>query len=624
MLRVLGDESIVSAHYPSSEGAKICLVRPLLSPTDFNGYPLNLLILAAALSRAGHRVEICDYDFLKETDSSWAAPGFAKRAATDILAKRPQFVGITALCSNYVIALDLAAEIKAGSRHLHITLGGPHVSLCARETLERHDYIDSAVVGEGEVSYPELINCLQHGGDLGKVLGIAYRTGNAIAVTPPRQLLPDLNLSPQPAYELVDVRKYIEAASDNYLELYAGSGCPFTCTFCSTSIVWKRKYRTMSAERIVGEMQVLSSRYGATAFNLIHDNLTTDKQFVAKIASLIVERGLRVRWGFSSRIDTIDSATIRTVTAAGCDYIFFGIESGSAKIQRTMRKRLKLERIREVIEECIDNGIAPTTSFILGFPDEDSDDIASTVRLAFRCRVLGARRSFINLLSAYTGTPVMEEMADRLTFSRETANSTMVSFLEEKHYDQIEADRFIFANYYSLDYSESTLDAGGYLDLVDFYTVCLFRYRYTVSFLINDLGIDPVAFFSRLQSRIRALSVAERNSLGLSLSYEDIEWCVEPAHVCAVKALLLFDQALWMAGTSMLDGLIFSGPVKLSRQGHRKEIVSDGAAHHYLLKCIDNEVRVTELQQAHSELYRLQGMYALSCQTQSVMEGVAH
>lgn len=379
----------------------ICLVRPLLSPTDFNGYPLNLLILGAALREAGHTVVIRDYDYLKEIDPSWASAAFAQRAAHDIVGTHARYVGITSMCSNYVLALDLAEGIKALSPETHVTLGGPHVSLCARETIARYKSIDSAVIGEGEVTYPELIDALERGRDLLLVPGIAFRRDRLPIVTSPRELLADLNQSPRPAYDLVDVRAYVAAAKSNYLEVYAGSGCPFQCTFCSTSIVWKRKYRTMSATRIVSEMAFLNAAYNVTAFNLIHDNLSTEKAFIREIARTIRALGLRIRWGFSSRIDTLDSETVECVAESGCDYVFFGVETGSTKIQATMKKKLKLSMIYDTLECCIHHGIRPTASFILGFPDETPDDVASTVRLAFKCKVAGARRSFINLLSPY-------------------------------------------------------------------------------------------------------------------------------------------------------------------------------------------------------------------------------
>lgn len=591
--------------------AVICLVRPLLSPTEFSGYPLNLLILATCLRRQGHVVEICDYDYLKEVDPSWREAGFAERAARDVLSRSPAFVGITAMCSNYVLALDFASRLKAMAPAVHVTLGGPHVSLCAAETLERHAYIDTAVIGEGEVTYPELIGHLVRGEDLSLVAGIAMRRADAVTITAHRPLLASLDESPRPAYDLVDVAAYARAASGNYLELYAGSGCPFACTFCSTSIVWERKYRTMPAERLVGEMEMLRSTYGTPAFNLIHDNLTSGKRFAREIASRIQDRDLDIRWGFSSRVDTIDLETIQTVAAAGCDSIFFGVESASVRIQRTMGKRLTLARIHEVIGWCVDNGVSPTTAFILGFPDEEAADITDTIRLAFRCRTMGARRSFISLLSPYTGTAVMMRGLDRLTFDRASTNSTMISFLEEHHYETIQADPFLFANYYALDYTVSCLDAAEYSDLVDLYTILLFRYPYSVAFLLNDLGVDPLAFFRSMRWRMASLDAHERNQLALDLRLADFEGLVDGEQRRPLGALLSFEQAAWRVSSSKLSGLLFSGLMRMGPNGVPQPAEPEDREHHYLLSHVGKELRSSEIDAGLSHLYELQGLPAM-------------
>jgi hypothetical protein len=77
--------------------ARICLVRPLLSP-QFSGYPLNLLILAASLRNRGHEVVIQDFDFLKELDHTWSTgERFAQRAADCILSGAPNYIDVQQL-----------------------------------------------------------------------------------------------------------------------------------------------------------------------------------------------------------------------------------------------------------------------------------------------------------------------------------------------------------------------------------------------------------------------------------------------------------------------------------------------------------------------------------------------
>jgi esterase/lipase len=100
----------------------ICLARPVISPNEFSGIPNELLILGAALKEKGYQSVVKDFDFLKEINIKWKnKKDWAKRAALEILNTNCQYVGITSMCSNYVLAIELAKEIK--------TLGNPILKL---------------------------------------------------------------------------------------------------------------------------------------------------------------------------------------------------------------------------------------------------------------------------------------------------------------------------------------------------------------------------------------------------------------------------------------------------------------------------------------------------------------
>nr|WP_236588183.1 radical SAM protein [Tumebacillus amylolyticus] len=537
----------------------------MLSGSGFNGYPLNLLILASAIRDASHHPIICDYDYLKELDPSWDSPEFAARAAEDILSHNPDLVGITAMCSNYVLAVDVANEIKLRAPHVHVTFGGPHVSLCALETLDSFPSVDTCVIGEGEITFPELLNNLQFEEDLAGILGIAYRDGEGTPVkTAPRPLMKDITLSPRPAYDLVDMRSYIDTSKDIYMQIYAGSGCPFDCVFCSTSIVWERKYRVMGAERVVDEIEYLHKTYGVTHFNLMHDNLSSNKPYIHGIAEQIIERGLQINWGFSSRIDTLDEKTCQITAASGCNYIFFGVESASEKIQKVIGKRLKMPMIHNTLRHCLENGIMPTTSFILGFPEEEREDIEATIRLSFACKVNGAWRSFINLLSPYTGTYLMRS-SEKLVLDWDNVNTSMMNFLYDKHKREIEKNPYIYANFYFLDYSKAYLNEADYSALVDFYTMCLFKYPFTIHYLINDLGISPVAIFEKFREQVAKMTPLERDRLDLIITEEDLFEIAGEDRAYDLVSVLRYDQSIVSVssektGTRVLyQGSVFLG-----------------------------------------------------------------
>ncbi|MEU9087455.1 radical SAM protein [Streptomyces sp. NPDC048357] len=540
----------------------MALVRPLLSTNDFNGYPLNLLILASALRTAGHQVAVFDFDYLKEVDPTWLDGEFARRAWSVITDYAPDCVGITAMCSNYALALDLAREVKQESPAVHVTLGGPHVSLCPVETLDHYPSIDTAVVGEGEITYPELITAVMAGTDLASVAGIGYRRDGRSLLTPARPLMSDLASSPRPAYDLVDVPGYVALSASEYLEVYAGSGCPFNCTFCSTSIVWQRRYRNMDAERIVDEFQELSTRYGATAFNLIHDNLTTRKTLIHDIAAEIDRRKLHIRWGFSSRVDTIDAHTAVAAAQSGCDYVFFGVESASEITQREIKKRLRVGRVRAAIEFCTEAGIAPTTSFILGFPSEGVPDVDATIRLAFESKVRGARRSFLNLLSPYTGTEFARQNQGNLVYSEEIANGTMSAFHEPIHHAMVKADPFVFSSHYLLDYRGSSIDASTYLNLVSLFNIALFRLPFSMSYVLNDLGRSPLSVLRNFEPQLSLLTRQDVARLVVPFRDEEFLALVDPPARAFVADLLRLDHALHAASKSSVP-MLFAGSVDL-------------------------------------------------------------
>jgi len=108
-----------------------------------------------------------------------------------------------------------------------------------------------------------------------------------VLFTKKRELLTDLDMSPMPAYELIDVNKYY--ALNNKMTLYIGSGCPYNCSFCTTSIMWERTYRTKSPKRIISEIVYLKEKYGVTNFDFIHDNITANQKRVNEILDAIIE-----------------------------------------------------------------------------------------------------------------------------------------------------------------------------------------------------------------------------------------------------------------------------------------------------------------------------------------------
>jgi len=557
----------------------VCLVRPLLSKYEQSAYPMELLILASAIRKEGFNPTIIDFEYLKTTDPIWKEEkGFTKRAAAEIVSTGCSYVGLTAICSNYVLALDIAHEIKKLSPHTHITLGGPQVTMCYAETMDCSPQLDSIVVGEGEFTYPDLLNSIEQGSPLENVPGICFRKKNgSIRINEKRPLLKDLSHSPNLAFDLIDLPGYLNLK--NIGTIYAGSGCPFNCTFCTTSLVWERKYRIKPVERIIEEIKELHYDYGVTHFDFVHDNLTSNKKFIILLCESIKSLDFEITFELSSRIDTLNEETARIAAEAGCTNIFFGIESASKKTQQQIGKRLKVAQIPETLNYCLKYGIAPTAAYIIGFPEEEQIDINKTIKQAFQSKIVTGESVVFNMIKPLTGSALFNNSKDKLYFDRSNLPSDQSYYLEEKHIDDIENNHILYPNYYYLDYNHSFFKAKDYQLLLDFLTILIVKNTYTLNALITDLLISPLSIFEHFREKLAATSREKRDKLFFSIDENDLRQLLEKHHIS-------FNQAEYALSAHQYDFMLD----KVMRQEFTSQETNQWVLFEGKLNLLDNEL----------------------------------
>src|SRR5207244_4124552 len=93
--------------------------------------------------------------------------------------------------------------------------------------------------------------------------------------------------------------------------------------------------------------------------------------------------------------DTVDEHLLALMKKAGCSAIYFGLESGSARILREIRKDIPLSQSMEIITACRSLGIAPNAGLIVGFPSEDNASLRDTFSVYEQILRLGCRPAHI-------------------------------------------------------------------------------------------------------------------------------------------------------------------------------------------------------------------------------------
>jgi anaerobic magnesium-protoporphyrin IX monomethyl ester cyclase len=334
--------------------------------SDGGLFPLGPAYLASALKGA-HDIECHHYDDI--ASATVGVPAALRRF-------RPALVGLTCSTFNRGFVRDAIRAVRRIDPQIVVVVGGVHASFCWEQVIK--DYgADFVVIGEGERTIVDLCATLERRGTPHEVRGIAWKSGNGVAVTPPRDPISDLDELPLPDFSFA--RRFMERTGMGFV--ITSRGCPVRCTFCSTSSYWGQKVRLHSPRRVVDEMERLVSTFAVKRIFFHDDTFNLGVSRVKAICREIKARGLNVTWGCSCRVVPVSDDMIESMVEAGCRHICWGVESGSEAILKTIHKKITLPQIRRAYELSRRySGIMSTGAFsVVGNPGETDRTVRDTV-----------------------------------------------------------------------------------------------------------------------------------------------------------------------------------------------------------------------------------------------------
>lgn len=383
----------------------ITLINPhsnteVISKVDFKTPPIGLAYIASILRENGFKVRIID--------------NVVEKLSLDEIVKKVRgspIVGISTTTPTFNTALKYAKKIKEALENVFVILGGIHVSFMPYSALE-HEYVDAVCIGEGEYTMLELAERIEREKTLEGVRGLIYKENGRIIDNGRRDFIKNLDELPFPAYDLLPLEKYsILGQMLEHFPMMSSRGCPFGCRYCASSLFMGRSFRARSAENVVDEIEWLQDKFGAKYIGFGDDTFTLNKKRVLKICEEIKRRSLDVEWSCSSRVDTIDSETIKEMKRAGCNCIYYGVESANQKIlNEYYRKRISLEQVKDAVKKTKEHGIITVCSFIIGAPMETREDMMKTLKFSIKLNPDYAQYS---ILTPYPGTEIYREAKER-------------------------------------------------------------------------------------------------------------------------------------------------------------------------------------------------------------------
>lgn len=364
--------------------------------------PMGLLCLASSLSSADHAASLVDLNYAIKHGELRFDDHFIDRTVELITAEDADVYALSTMCNSFHVSLRLASALKSRRPTIPILMGGPQVSFVPKETLSAFSSIDFVLKGECDSSIVDFANALERQDrPLTDVPGLFLRQNGIVVQSSVANAVVEVDDLPMPAWDLFPYDP------GNSPSIDVGRGCPFACEFCSTSVFFQRSFRLKSFERIAAEMRFLRDRYKVRGVNLIHDLFTANKKWVRAFCEYIVSQPdlSDMTWAASARIDTVNPDLLKLMARAGCRGLFYGVESGSQRMQAVIGKRLKISEVTSIATTAQVAGIKCTMSFIAGFPQETLCDLQDSFRLLARLLPTQSAALQMHLMSPMVGTP---------------------------------------------------------------------------------------------------------------------------------------------------------------------------------------------------------------------------
>lgn len=368
--------------------------KPVDLPKTQTCPPLGVCYLAAVLEQSGFEVSIVD---LTVEDMS------VSEAAAMILSMGPAIVGFSCTTPGFPLAVRIAQRIKEEVPRTRIIFGGAFATFAYNEILSTYPWVDIVVRREGEHTLVDLAEYFIRGAShsLSNIPGIVYRGNNSLVVAPERQFIENLDSLPFPARHLLeDLSRYAMDPG-----IISSRGCPFGCTFCSSTIMWGKRTRFRSVENVVNEVKMVVRDFFVKRFWFIDDTFTLDRERVLFLCSELEKVNPRPSWGCITRADTVDEQVLRALARAGCTSVQYGIESASEKTLNLLGKKISRKEVEKKVDMAKKAGLKVYGSFVIGLPWETREMVEETIEFA---ESLSLAEAQINIAMPFLGTPLRE------------------------------------------------------------------------------------------------------------------------------------------------------------------------------------------------------------------------
>lgn len=364
---------------------KVTLVYPDVGGVEHYGarkFYHGLGYLSSMLKKAGHSTSLL---YLQSEPSR-------EELLQQVRSRGADIVAFTATTHQFPYVADCAQWIKQDLPTVHTIVGGTHATLAPDEVCSTRG-IDAVCVGEGEYALLEYVDAVESGRDPTGIGNFWFPNAQGSAVSrglvrnPLRPLIDNLDELPHPDRDLFDYEQIL-ARNDGWVDLMAGRGCPYGCSYCCNPGLRERlkglgKYvRFRSVANVLDEVRQLAQRYAVKTLNFQDDVFTLDREWTIAFCQAYATEFKFPFW-INTRVERIDDEEMVVALArAGCRGVRIGVESGNEELRANiLKRRMSNDEIRRAFRLADKHGLDVYTCNMLGIPGETAAMIEETIAL---------------------------------------------------------------------------------------------------------------------------------------------------------------------------------------------------------------------------------------------------
>lgn len=371
--------------------------------------PISIINMGGYVRDHGYDVVILD---------THVEPNYLERFK-ELVKQKPLAIGFSVILGKFTKnSIELTNIIKELDPDISVIWGGKLVYL-AQEKVFSDTLADFIVLGDGEIPFVQLLDCLKNSQDYRKIPGLGYRENDTCVINPDTnnvENLDDIYISKDFGWDLVG-NKINYRQVPYFMNLYTSRGCKFNCSFCYLvdikNLDKQSRFRRRSAENIIREIEYLRTTYGINVVTFGDDDFLYNPKQVVAVLNYLRQHNMYIEHIWTN-IHNLTPENI-SLLAGVCQTVCYSIETTSPRLQKILRKTISTEKIASVNKNLREAGISTVHNLMFGVPTETDEETKMNIDLLKKLKEVNPyMRANTYILSPIPGTDLFE-MAKKMT-----------------------------------------------------------------------------------------------------------------------------------------------------------------------------------------------------------------